>query len=367
MKNEVNVMLRDKTGGTVESSDLTVFFNKALSQVRLRSKQPVSSLPYSFEVIPSVFEYPAPTDYLGIIDFYRRNGERQLDVTSGREFRHERRIGTFRRMIAKTNVFEKQIFNINAERSSIVTAFNKATWTASGDANSVKLSKDTEYPAGEAVTFNFTHSSGTGAIATTNLDSVNISGVVDRGFAILDVFLDNVDNLTSVTLRVGSDASNYYQMVNAIGDNAMQDYVVGKNTLLFSMKTATTAGTPDPDGITYVQVILAKTSTVVGVGVTNLRFALPIRYDMNYYSSHMVKGEDGAYKTEFTEDSDTSLLRYSDDQLLVEVASAYAFRKMRDYDDMSLSNQTFEQLFRNQRINEPSEETRPTNTYYKAG
>ena len=251
--------------------------------------RPIGLIPYGGKTLGNVlndFDFTASS----VID----------DTLYGTQFEREYRMGFPLLRVKASNLSKKPIF---LNTFSSLTTDGVATVT--GDATGL-TTNDTWFVDGNAsLDFNVVQSSGTSSLVMTGVKSKDILGLdVDSIFHLhIDIpkewagMADIAGGLTSVQIRIGNNASNYYQMTtntNSYGGAFIQ----GANTLSFKKRSATTVGTVSDDNITYIEIIFNHTASATGVKVDSLFVAEGFGMSYYYYSnSYFIDTNTGALLT----------------------------------------------------------------------
>lgn len=181
----------------------------------------------------------------------------------------------------------------------------------SGDGSNA-VSDKVLYTQGEG-SIRFSVTASTGQISLIfSLPSFDISDFLDKCFAFLDLSTPstNTNNLTSVVLRIGNDASNYYY-VTATEYFRGQALSGGQFTTVgFDLRNRQETGTVDDTAIDWIQVLINIPLTGVNgdYHIDNIFLSQGISFQVPYYSIYNILAE-GTTPT----DSITSL----DDVILI--------------------------------------------------
>lgn len=179
------------------------------------------------------------------------------------------------------------------------------TVSASGDATNLTI--DTvEYEEGSG-SLNFDISAGTAPIITfSGFETKDFTTLQNKSHLIARVYLPTITNFTSVTLRWGSSASDYWSKTETTpaGNVALR---VGWNIFAFKWGDATETGSPVVSAIDYARVSLAYSSAVTDTDfrIDDIRIGESTEMELDYYSLAMVKTTGGSYQLEFNPDSIT--------------------------------------------------------------
>lgn len=195
---------------------------------------------------------------------------------------------------------------------------DNGTWAVDGTTDAINLRQDTGYYryGGSALAFDVDVSVGAGNAATiqnSTLATVDYTDHNGLSHGFLEIYLPAAlaATLTSIQLKWGSSAANYYSktVTSPADGNAWKE---GWNIVEFAWDSATTTGTPDASLISYSAITLnytAPTADAVGVRVSKLFFSQPEFMDLSYYSEWLViDGTTGARKRLVTSDQDKILI-----------------------------------------------------------
>lgn len=278
-------------------------------------------------IYDKVYNYTAPSDLKGtskIIDI-RPIGDRSTHDNImgryGREFDIKKDTDTVSVEVlsgVKTLRLSKQLTERTVlHQCDSLTA--NGTVTGSGDVEN--LTTDTlNYISGDSsIKFGLSGSTGTG-ILTFALDStIDISDLDDVGALFEWLRFPDSTRLTSVTLRWGNDASNYWEETATAAHD--RSFVSNAWQLIgHEWGSATEVGTPDADYVDWVQVQVNYTAgtALTGVYLDNITASLGEVWEMIYYSNCLFTDATGnTWKTIPTADTDIVMLDDEHASLLV--------------------------------------------------
>lgn len=178
---------------------------------------------------------------------------------------------------------------LNPGASAIDSLDDSTQWLASGGANS--LVDDTVYAVDESGTslrFNLSSNGSPGYLTSTRIVTGDQTDFALVASFFLWVYLPNsAADITTVKLRIGSDANNYWELDNAVIQQGTQQR--GWNLFRFDWSGSTIIGNPNPAAITYCRIELdyPANTTVNGVRVNKLFASLPRVWDIGYYSDSL--------------------------------------------------------------------------------
>lgn len=232
-----------------------------------------------------VFDYAAPTDLLGTsivdmqpqgisrgsTDYVYKNGISDFDRTKGYLLN-----GTQITFEARKGTDIMRVVSVRPTPKIELDPFTATTgWTASGSASGITLDSTVFYQDPGSLRFLLTGAS-TG-ILTKTIPSNDLTSYVGVGVMFLAIRIpstETLSNLTSITVRLGSDSSNYYSVTATTG--FLGAITLGEWLLVsFDLATATTTGTPTITAIDYVQIRIATAGTITNFYIGDLWIALP--------------------------------------------------------------------------------------------
>lgn len=146
-------------------------------------------------------------------------------------------------------------------------------WIASGTASTPIVDSAVYYQSPSSLRYTVT--TGAGILTNTLASSVDLSSYEDVGVAFLAVYIpSNATNLTSITLKIGSDSTNYNSVtsttpfIGTFTDNNWQ-------LVAFDFSTASQTGTPDWTAIQYIQITDNVTGTITNMRIGDLFISQP--------------------------------------------------------------------------------------------
>lgn len=192
----------------------------------------------------------------------------------------------------------------------ILDMMNSITgWTASGSASTVIQDNAVYYQAPASLRFTLTGSSS-GQQTKTLDNSLDLSSYEDVGVAFLAIRIPDgatATNLTSISLKLGSNSTNYDIVTSTTG--FLGSWTAGEWLLVaFDFAVSSSTGTPDWSAIDYVQVGFAHTGTFTNFRIGGLWISQPSPAQILYQSAAIFKAGTATASTEITADTDTILL-----------------------------------------------------------
>lgn len=148
-----------------------------------------------------------------------------------------------------------------------------STWVASGTASGLTVDTAVYYQSPSSL--RFTTTTGAGILTNNESSPTSLTSFEDVGVAFLAIYMPSgASNLTSITLKIGSDSTNYNDVtvtvpfIGSFTDNLWQ-------LVAFDFAGASQTGTPDWSAIDYYQVTFNTTGTITNLRVGDLFISQP--------------------------------------------------------------------------------------------
>ncbi len=315
--------LKDSVSGLLQglTLDNVIGLEKALERaVRVLSHKvdiPEASDVKAITLYDGVIDYAAPSDIFGgAVNDFRPQGEsrNQLDYV------YRQPVALFDRTkalipngIALTFEYNKgtPIVRIASPkptpRANLDTMASDDGWTAAGSASGLTEDETVYYKTPSSLRFTLTGSS-TGTLTKT-INRLDIPKYEDVCVGFLAIRTPSVDDLTSVSLKVGSDSSNYDEVsatAGFLGAWVVDDWLL----VAYDFSGSSSTGTPDWESIDYIQVSVAHTATITNFYVGGLWLSLPSPSELHYKTPAIFKVSGSLSKT-ITDDDDEIILNDS--------------------------------------------------------
>lgn len=163
-------------------------------------------------------------------------------------------------------------------------------WVASGASVNLRIDKG-EFQVGTgALSFDIGGSGTSAGIKKEMENGIDITDdIATDGEMFFWAYIPSVADLTAVTLRIGSDISNYHELSTSKQYDS-SDMVDGWNLLSFSLVDMPDTGTPDDTEIKYFEINLTKADS--SYSVKSCRFDNIVihrgrPFDIKYYSRNV--------------------------------------------------------------------------------
>jgi len=254
--------------------------------------------------------YPAPSDLDNIIGFYPYNNAAVNTINkaapltinrdtynTGTNFATEYRNGVKMIRVQPGYVIDTPII-LHACDSTTADG----TVAVSGDGSNLDINEVMYLNGTASLDFDITASGGSATITFTGITARDISTITRDGAFSLGMFIPAglEGNVTSISLKVGTDASNYYEMT-ATTTAYGAAFIHGFNIVRFERRGATETGTVDEEDITFLESTLTHTlaaaTEVAGIKFDAIAAHKGIGYQLEYYSGYyFIDKTTGAFK-----------------------------------------------------------------------
>lgn len=269
-------------------------------------------------IFSSVYDYAVPVDLKGnkVIDIrpqvnrttqdvYLQKYNQNFDVQKGwlpaNDFTIQ--FNTAIKTIRINSPFLQQGVIINLADS--IT--QNGTWVVGGGAQTLTVD-NVNYVAGSgSLKFNLAAGLASGFLENSTFETVDLTNHLNQSTLFLFTYLPTASSVSSVELRWGTDAANYYTRTTTVTqqNTAFQN---GWNLLAFNWAGSTVVGAPDPSSIGYLRVIWNYNATLqTGMRLNNTISQLGSILEIEYYSKFLFRDfATGAFQETVT--SDTNLI-----------------------------------------------------------
>ena len=312
--------LKDSVAGILTGTNLdnVTGLNKALERAARNLLQnadiPEATEREAITLYSGVYDYVAPTKIFGsaLVDLRPQGIARELDdgtykkpiilfdrtktiTPSGYNVAYEWRQGVGRMRVSSS----KPQSRVRLDAMNVTTG-----WTAAGSASGLVQDKTVFYDSTASLRFLLTGNSvGT---LTKTVTQVDIDTYEDVCVGFLAIRTPSASNLTSIAVRVGSDASNYVEVSDT--DGFLGAWVADEWLIVaFDFSGATATGTPDWDAIVYLQVRITHAATLTNFRVGGFWLSLPSPSELIYQTAAIFKAS-GAILQTITTDEDEIIL-----------------------------------------------------------
>lgn len=335
------------------------------------------------------WEYSLPTDFKAdnLIDLRPQSDTRgewdEFHLVSPREFdrrkRVERNIATILNDdLTRTLRVSSNIDNTSTQVSSMEDT-NWRTFDTDGVNDSdVKVDNDDFLEGVGSIRFQTDTTDTTDStvgVQNTVITTFDISSYLARGQAFVDAKLTTADTgIHQITLRLGSDSSNYYQISDS-NQNDCTAFVAGWNRIRWDLNNKTTVGTPADTAIDYAAIFWSRDTTTTALlhlndtdwGFDNLRLVRGKYYSLSYYTRLVWQDTTLALFENSTHDSHALMLQNDELKPVMLKIAEYASHNLRDKEDELKYANDFKEAKQEYQLKNPSQSDVLTSDYYNFG
>lgn len=358
-------------GVRMESSDWYDYITRAIRKLRKGRTLPWQKREIDINFYSDVFKYALPSDFESFIkpglpiltgydesqDLpYSREDEFYSDSSKKLALSWERDSVYLLARITGDSDLEFDKFDGAA-----------SNYTLGGDGSSGQLDNTNFREGSGSLRFNITDVTNQTTITRTLTSTVDISDYVNLGYVFSQMYMPTA--ISSVSIRYGNDASNYYEISTVTTDFTGASYKTGWNVIGFDMQNAVETGSVDDDNIDYFQIIIDNTGvTDTNFRVDGLYFRLGTNYRLPYNSRNVVESASGSgiYQEAVTDGTNVILWEYAFQDLLQwKAAELAAMFKFRDQDLVEYCREAYNMDLIDFNNRFPSNEALISNSYYR--
>lgn len=380
LKNDVVAQIHGTTANKIVNFDGLI--NRAARQVLLDvdPNENIRITPISSQLFNSVWDYPCPVDLKGdgIIDIRPQVNRSSVAVVPqiyNQPFDLEKKTSLLNSSTIQWNTAVKSL-RINVPSLTQPTIINtcdsltsQGTWVAGASASNLTVDNVNYVSSSGSLSFNLALSGSTGILTNSTMTALDLSAWLNQGYFFAYVFLPTASHFTNVILKIGSSASNYYQMT-ATTTQQNTTFQDGWNLLSFAWSGATTVGIPVSTALTYVQLTYTYDGTAqTAVRLDQITASLGTIYEIEYYSKYMFRNSSGTFSETETSDTDSVNLDTETYNLLLWKVSSFVAQQVQGLDAQFNDGPFFDNLYettlaRYQALYK-SQKQKPQSTYYK--
>jgi hypothetical protein len=322
---EITAKTRNSTSGALDNAKRVIALNRTLEDLQDYADWDFTKRTKTFDFIDGVTEYNLK-DYVGctcqdndgsssILDFKNPydlrpvdEADKSLNFNESKSVRENIRRNRFNYEYSIDN----ELLVVGYPRQTSAQFHNcdsltaNGTVAASGDATNLTID-EVEYKEGSGA-LNFDVSAGTSLVITfTGINSKDLEELQNKSYLVLKAYLPTITNFTSIAVRWGSDASNYWEKTETL-PAGNRDLETGWNTFAFKWGSATETGTPVVTAVDYLQITItfSGATTDTDFRLDDIRIGEGVEMEFEYYSLAMAKDTAGDYQLEFNPDALTA-------------------------------------------------------------
>ena len=313
-KSELEAMLHGTSLAQVVN--INGIFNRAARQLMLDidPQETKRILPMDSPVYYQIFDYEAPADIKGnkVIDLIPLQQKFKRDIinsTYNQNFDVNKMSSPTNELSIISNTGHKYM-RVNYNNKSLTSVLDQVTgvnanglWVASGTASNLSLNNQTTNNGLPTVSFDAT--TGVGILTNSTLEGQDLTNHFDQGSTFFTIYLPDHTLFTSVSIKVGSSAGNYYvssPLTKQFNNFNVKD---GYNQFGVTFANMTKVGNPDLTKINYIQLSVTVNANAYGISFCQIQNSLGFLFDIEYYSKFLFRNSiTGVWQEKVLDDSD---------------------------------------------------------------
>jgi len=232
-----------------------------------------------------------------------------------------------------------QELSIAAIQSLTGDSSNGSSWTAFGAATNLRADSYNFIKGSGSIEFDISPTGNTAGIQLTTVNTFDLTQFISAASAFDWGYINTLANVTGVTLRVGNNSSNYYQMV-ITAPNDGTSFVNGWNLNRFDFNSKTTVGSPVFGSLNYVAIFFNLASgsvTDTGYRFNWLNAKQGNISNLIYYSTNPWQTIGGVAIPRSTADTDYLICDQDEYNLMVEKGVEVLGMAAREYQDSQMA------------------------------
>lgn len=250
------------------------------------------------------------------------------------------------------------------QASSILS---NGTWAVGAGASNLAIDNQNFVYGGGSLSFNLP--SGSGFLENSTMTSLDLTTYLNQGTFFLWVYMPTGSDFTSVNLKWGSSASNYYSVTETLTQQSTA-FTNGWNLIAFPWLGATVTGTPAVTLINYLKVTMTTTAVQTAAHLNYITLSLGNFLQYEYYSKYLFRDViTGAFQEKVTDSSNLINLDTETYNLFFNLVASLAVQQQQGLDAMFYDGSFFAQKYAEgvgrYRGLYKSEAQKPQTTFYR--
>ncbi len=190
--------------------------------------------------------------------------------------------------------------------NDINTINGNGVWIVGGGASDLVANYERFAWLSGCLQFNLTGASG--YIENSTMTAVDLTNNLNQASQFYKIYFPTASDITSVELRWGSDASNYWSVTSTLTQEglAFQD---GWNIIQADWLGSTQVGTPDVTNVNYVRITINTNGNAqTGIFVYKLTSQIGTIFEMSYYSKYLFRDASNVWYEKIPDNVDESTI-----------------------------------------------------------
>lgn len=358
-------------GNRVENNDWYDYITSSIRELKSGRTLPWQSLNHEFNFYTDLVKNALPTGFDSFIKPSKNALSAQSydlriegNYSSEKEFRNESEV-TFGIMFERDKKY--LLSRYPGKQDSKIDNFDSedTTYTESGDASNLEIDDNDFIIGSGSLMFTLTDATHAFAVESSFSEQIDITDFLRQGIA--SIFVKMPSPLTSLTLKIGNDSSNYYS-VSTTTQFTADAFVSGWNVVKFNLSSVIETGSVDNKAIDWFEISGNNTSVSGLVKLNGLYLRIPSILELPYNSKDTIETASGTgIYQEKVNDGVNMILWEEDfeDLLLYKVLEKSGFFNFRDIDMVQKTSADYQYLLSNFNSRYPSNEEGLKTRYYK--
>lgn len=380
LKADLTGILHGTTTNQIQGIDNVI--NRAARQLLLDvdPQETKRIVEFTNPIFNTVFDYPIAADVKGnkLIDIrpqvdrlprdiWGQGYNQAFDITKQNIFQQANMFTLNFNTGVKTLRINAPFLNPPVIIDQIEAISTNGTWAAGGTASNLAVDNANFVSGAGSLKFDVT--SGAAYLENSTLTAIDLDDFLNQSSLFTWAYVPTGSSLTSINLRFGSSASNYYTATVTQSQQATA-FANGWNLAQFIWANTSTVGSPNAELITYVRITLNVTATMTACRLNLIESILGTILEYEYYSKYMFRDSTtGAFQETVTDDSNLINLDTESYNLLFNLVAHLATQQQQGLDatfyDGNFFGQAYQDGLAKYKSLYKSEIQKPQSTYYR--
>lgn len=312
LKDSISGILQGLNLNNVKNLDIAIA--RTVRAVCSRLNVPQTTGRYNISIYDGVIDYLAPTNIFGsyLIDIQPQGSPRNIadyvykkylvDFDRTKDYLFN---GTQITFDARNGVDIMRVKSVKPQPRIELDPMDDTTgWVVSGSASGLTRDENIYFKNSASLRMLLTGAS-TGTLTKT-ISRVDLTSYVGVGVVFLAI-MTPASGLSSMSIKIGTDASNYYTVSNTTG--MLGAWQTGEWTVVaLDLAQATTVGTPTPTNTVYAQINAVHANTLTNFRIGDFWISLPSPHSFIYETSAIFQASGQNPSSSITTDADVLLV-----------------------------------------------------------
>jgi hypothetical protein len=265
---------------------------------------------------------------------------------------------------------DNNLLPVGVVLSQADTINGNGTWAVGDNATNLSQSNLNFVTGGSALAFDISASGTLASLENSTINAQDLTDYENQAHLFFYVFLPTATDFTSVELRWGSSATNYWYSIQT-GTQEGTVFNDGWNLISVPWATAGVIGSPDVTNVTYLKVIYSYNGTAqTGAGLDNITVQLGAITEMEYYSKYLYRDATTSnFQEGITANTNIINLQTETRNLLYLLSGVYLTQQIQGLDGMFFDAPWFEQKYKEMlasyKAQFKSQWQKPKSSYYQ--